>query len=166
MGENMNLKIKIFSKLAQIPHKAYPDDAGFDLFFCGRKHANTPESIVLPPYENFNHSNSSALVHTGIGIELPQCPIPGHCYQAIIKGRSGLTSRGLMVFDGVIDAGYRGELLVKVMNLTHEPMLIEIGQKIAQLIIYTMPVIEAVELVNELTPSSRGQNGHGSTGNG
>jgi dUTP pyrophosphatase len=158
------MKIKIFDSMAKIPEKAHQTDAGFDLFACGDYNAATRDDFVIPPYETFNHDNASRLVRTGIGIELPECTIPGHQYQAIVKGRSSLAKKGLIVIDGIIDNGYRGEILVKVINLTHEAIAIRKDMKIAQLIIYITPIINSLQIVDDLTASERGEKGFGSSG--
>jgi len=129
-----------------VPAYARADDAGADLA--------TTVDVALQPGER-------ALVPTGIAIALP----PG--YAAFVHPRSGLAARcGLSIVNtpGTIDAGYRGEIKVLLVNLDpREPVRLARGDRIAQL------VVQAVEhalfrVVDDLPPSERGAGGYGSTG--
>jgi dUTP pyrophosphatase len=111
------------------------------------------ESLTLAPLER-------AAVRTGIALELP----PGSL--GFVLPRSGRALReGLTLSNspGLIDAGYRGELLVAVVNLGSAPVSIAEGDRIAQLLVLTTPALEVVE-VTELSPSERGDGGFGHTG--
>lgn len=121
--------------------------AGMDL------RANLEESIVLAPL-------GRAIVKTGLFIELPIG------YEAQVRPRSGLAAKkGVTVLNspGTIDADYRGEIGVILVNLSNEPFTIENGERIAQLIIAKHERAEWNE-VEVLTETSRGEGGFGSTG--
>ncbi len=139
----MQIKIKKLNPQAIIPHYAHPGDAGLDLFSL--------ETYELQPQERKAFA-------TGIAIELE----PG--YVSLIKDKSGLAAKyGIHTLAGVIDAGYRGEYKIVLINHGNKSYTINKGDKIAQLLI--MPVIQVeVNEVDELTDSSRGVGGFGSTG--
>ena len=141
----MITKVKRLVDDALIPSYGYPGDAGMDLAVVGHHVLNPGESRDLP---------------TGIAVELP----PGHW--ARITGRSStLRKRGLFVNEGVIDEGYRGELLVYVTNRQSTTVEIAPGDRLAQLIV--APVVQAPGWsVAELSESLRGTSGFGSTGTG
>jgi len=130
----------------ELPHYAHPGDAGADL--------RTTVDVTLAPGER-------ALVPTGIAIALPVG------YAAFVQPRSGLAARcGLSLVNspGTIDAGYRGEIKVLLINLDPaEPIRLSRGDRVAQM------VIQAVEqadfrVVDALPDSARGTGGYGSTG--
>jgi dUTP pyrophosphatase len=129
-----------------LPQRAHAGDAGFDL--------RSAADLEVGPGER-------ALVPTGIAVAIPE----GHA--GLVLPRSGLASRhGLTMANapGLIDAGYRGELVCAVVNLDRdEPVKISRGDRIAQLAIVVVPELVA-EWVEELPPSSRGEGGFGSTG--
>ena len=131
---------------AVLPRRTYEDDAGLDLASC--------ERVTLEPGER-------ATVGTGVAVAIPR----GHA--GFVQPRSGLAARhGITIVNspGLIDAGYRGELLVVLLNTdTREPFTIEPGMRIAQLVLVRLPSIDLVE-VEELEPSVRGARGHGSSG--
>ena len=131
------------------PRYETPHSAGMDL------RAHLPEGIVLAPGQR-------VLVPTGLRLQIP----PG--YEGQVRPRSGLAlKRGLTVLNapGTIDADYRGEVGVILVNLSAEPQRIEPGERIAQLVI--APVTRASwEEVDELDESERGGGGFGSTGAG
>ena len=139
----MKVKIKKTHKLAAIPAYAYVGASGLDL-----------AAIDLQILEH----GQRALLHTGISVELPQG------YGAFVMGRSGNTiKRGLLVALGLIDSDYRGEIGVMAFNTTDKKMIIQQGDRIAQLVIMPTPQIQ-IEGTNELTDTNRGTNGFGSTG--
>src|ERR1700759_104702 len=108
------LKVKKLSPDAVLPTVAHPgEDIGYDLY--------ASEEVTIPP-------RGAAGVHTGIAIEF--VPVAG----AIVKTRSGLAKKRLMCNAGVIDAGYRGEIIVLMENLGGDPFVIHKGDKIAQLL--------------------------------
>ncbi|MEL6776472.1 MAG: dUTP diphosphatase [Cyanobacteria bacterium J06597_16] len=141
----MTIKIVRLSPEAQLPRYEHADDSGLDLF------AIAPHTI-LP--------GDTALVPTGIAIELPLGT------EAQIRPRSGLALKHAITLvntPGTIDAGYRGEIGVIVINHGKQPFEVLKGMKIAQMVI--APVIRAeLEEVEQLSESVRGGGGFGSTG--
>lgn len=131
-----------------LPERAHPGDAGFDL--------RSAVDVEVGPGER-------AMVPTGLAVAIPD----GHA--GLVLPRSGLASKhGLTMANapGLIDAGYRGELICAVVNLDREhPVKIGRGDRIAQLVIVEVPDLEA-SWVDELPPSTRGAGGFGSTGTG
>ena len=142
----IQLPIKRLDPSVELPSYAYSGDAGLDL------RAN--EDVTLQPYER-------RLVSTGLAIAIPEG------YAGFLQPRSGMAlKRGLSLANtpGLIDAHYRGELKVIAVNLdAHEPIHIERGERIAQLVIQKVPVVNLVE-VDELDETDRGDSGFGSTG--
>ncbi len=143
------MKVKIVNKSSfPLPSYATPQSAGMDL------RANNEAPIVL-------HSLERAMVPTGIFIELPSG------FEAQIRPRSGLAAKfGVTVANtpGTIDADYRGEIKVILINLSSEIFTIEKGERIAQMIIARHETAQWEE-VQELASSQRGAGGFGSTGN-
>ena len=142
------MKIKIINKSQHaLPNYETIASAGMDL------RANLTESIVLKPLER-------AIVKTGLFIELPIG------YEAQVRPRSGLAFKnGITVLNspGTVDADYRGEIGVILVNLSNQAFEIQNGERIAQLIIAKHERAEWEE-VTELTETSRGAGGFGSTG--
>lgn len=140
--------IKIINKSSHpLPSYQTSQSAGMDL------RANNPEPIVLKPLMR-------AIVPTGLFIELPEG------YEAQIRPRSGLAAKkgiGLVNSPGTIDADYRGEIGVIVVNLSNEDFTVENGERIAQMVIakHEVAIWDEVESLNE---SDRGAGGFGSTG--
>jgi dUTP pyrophosphatase len=131
---------------AVVPGRAYDGDAGLDLAAC--------ERVVLEPGER-------ALVPTGLAVAIPEG------YAGFVQPRSGLAARhGLTIVNtpGLVDSGYRGELIVVLLNTDpDETFVVEPGMRIAQLVVVPVPGLEPVE-VEELPESERGARGHGSSG--
>lgn len=143
----MILRIKRLSKEASIPSYSHRGDAGLDLVAAERV------SIA---------SGEVKLVKTGIAIELPEGT------EAQIRPRSGLALKhGITVLNspGTIDEGYRGEIGVILINHGKSPFQIEFGSRIAQLVVKPVLSVEVVE-VDELSETTRGSGGFGSTGIG
>lgn len=142
------MKINIINKSNhELPKYETVASAGMDL------RANLSESITLKPFER-------TLVKTGLFIELPVG------YEAQVRPRSGLAlKKGITVLNspGTIDADYRGEIGVILINLSDQDFIIENGERIAQLVIAKYEQGEFIE-VNELSETSRGAGGFGSTG--
>ena len=140
--------VKIINKSSHpLPSYQTPQSAGMDL------RANNPEPIVLKPLMR-------AIVPTGLFIELPEG------YEAQIRPRSGLSAKkgiGLVNSPGTIDADYRGEIGVIVVNLSNEDFTIENGERIAQMVIAKHEAASWQE-VESLNESDRGSGGFGSTG--
>jgi dUTP pyrophosphatase len=131
---------------AELPGRAHAGDAGFDL--------RSSVDIEVGPGER-------AMVPTGIAVAIPA----GRA--GLVLPRSGLASKhGLTMANapGLIDAGYRGEVICAVVNLDREmPVKIARGDRIAQLVIVDVPELEP-QWVDDLPPSTRGEGGFGSTG--
>jgi dUTP pyrophosphatase len=131
---------------ALLPGRAHGDDAGLDL--------RAAEAAVIPP-------GRRASVGTGLAVELP----PGHA--GLVLPRSGLAARhgiALVNAPGLVDAGYRGELRVLLLNTDRdEPFTVAPGDRIAQLVVVAVET-PRVEEVDQLGPSERGAAGFGSSG--
>lgn len=141
------LRVKLLSSQAKAPTVGHPgEDLGYDVY--------SAVTLAIP-------ARSHAIVSTGIAI---QCSSPsGEPMGALLRDKSSMAARRLILTGGVIDAGYRGELRVLMENLGDSPAEIHAGDKIANLIPY--PVLTAdVEVVDELSDSSRKGGGFGSTG--
>lgn len=139
----MELKVKKLHKDAIIPKFAHPGDAGMDLF--------TTEDVVLKPQEYFP-------IPTGIAMEIPVG------FVGLIWDKSGIAIKnGLKTLGGVIDSGFRGEIKIGMINLSDKEYKFEKGHKVAQILIQKIEQPEVVE-VEELSDTSRGEGGFGSTG--
>jgi len=142
----MDLPFKRLDPEAVLPERAHPEDAGYDL--------RSAVDVEVGPGER-------AMVPTGLAVAIPD----GHA--GLVLPRSGLASRhGLTLANapGLIDAGYRGEVICAVVNLDREHAVrIGRGDRIAQLVIVAVAEPEPA-FVDELPPSSRGEDGFGSTG--
>ena len=142
------MQIKIINKSNHdLPHYETIASAGMDL------RANISESRILKPLER-------SIVGTGLFIELPIS------IEAQVRPRSGLAAKkGITVLNapGTIDADYRGEIGVILVNLSNEDFIIENGERIAQLVIAKHERAEWVQ-VEELSETDRGEGGFGSTG--
>tara|TARA_R110002096_G_scaffold169591_1_gene341260 strand:- start:11723 stop:12178 length:456 start_codon:yes stop_codon:yes gene_type:complete len=150
----MLLKIARTHRLAKLPSRANPSDAGADVFYCPVKNVFTE----LQP-------NESVILPTGLKIEVP------HGYMLEVKNRSGMAAKNSLVVGAcVIDSGYSGEIFVNLHNIGNTPKTIEIYDKIAQLVL--IPVVqwrsflveEELLYVDPLTISDRGYGALGSTG--
>jgi dUTP pyrophosphatase len=141
----IELPIRRLRPDAQVPTRAYDGDAGIDLAAC--------ERVELGPGER-------ALVSTGLAVAIPAG------YAGYVQPRSGLaTKHGISIVNtpGLVDSGYRGELLVNLLNTDpREPFVVEPGMRIAQLVVLAVPEVDPVE-VEELPESERGDRGFGSS---
>jgi dUTP pyrophosphatase len=130
---------------ARLPERAYAGDAGLDLATC--------EAVRLAPGER-------ALVSTGLAVAIPEG------YAGFVQPRSGLAARdGITVVNspGLVDAGYRGEIQVVLLNTDRErTFTAEPGERIAQLVVLAVPELTLREVAN-LPPSERGVRGFGSS---
>jgi dUTP diphosphatase len=130
---------------AVIPRAAYAGDAGLDLTAC--------ERVELAPGDR-------ALVPTGLAVAIPEG------YAGFVQPRSGLAARhGISIVNtpGLVDPGYRGELVVNLVNTDRrETFVVEPGMRIAQLVVVPVAAVELVE-VDELPESDRGVRGFGSS---
>lgn len=142
------LEVKVVNKGHQpLPQYATPESAGLDL------RANLDAPIELKPLEH-------RLIPTGLHIALPAG------YEAQVRPRSGLAFKhGITVLNspGTIDADYRGEIGVLLVNLSNEPFTVNDGERIAQMVIARHEQAE-FQLVSVLEESERGEGGFGHTG--
>ncbi len=144
LTENIDNLLKQFvpvvksNKLLFHKHKS---DAGWDL--------ESVEDVIVPAQE------FTPMIHTGVRVAIPEG------YFGLIKERSSMAAKGIFVMGGVIDSGYRGEIMVNLGNISGYDYEIKAGDRIAQLII--LPC-SAVMVKDELLDSERGEKGFGSTG--
>lgn len=142
------LRVKLLEAGARLPVVAHPgEDLGYDLFAL--------EGAVLEP-------RSTVRVRTGIAIEARH-PETGAPLGLLVRDRSSMAARGVVTTGGVIDAGYRGEILVLMTNLGVAAVELKTGEKIAQMI--PVPVLTGVvREVDALEDSARAGKGFGSSG--
>ncbi len=141
----MKIPVLHLDERLRLPEHAHSGDGGTDLL--------ARHGVDLEPGDR-------ALIPTGIAVAIP----PG--YAGLVTPRSGLSVRhGVTVLNGpgLVDSGYRGEIKVTLINLGSEPVVIERGDRIAQLLVVSVETQELVAVV-ELPESSRGTGGFGSTG--
>lgn len=139
----LTLKIVRLDPTMQMPRYATEGDAAFDL--------PTAKDVTIAPGER-------ALIPTGLKMEIPAG------YVGLIWDKSGVSfKQGMKVLGGVIDASYRGEVMVSTINLSTSPVSFEKGHRVAQMIIQQREHAEIVE-VTKLSDSERGAGGFGSTG--
>jgi dUTP pyrophosphatase len=127
---------------AKLPERAHPTDAGADLFAC--------EDLEIYP-------NEQKLVDTGIAIKIPQ-GFAGFVYNRSSQGKKGITIPHSV---GVIDSGYRDTIKVLLKNIGDDPYKITTGDRIAQLVIQKVELVQFKDIWND---STRGTGGFGSTG--
>ena len=141
----MKVLFRRIAPAARLPEYAHPGDAGMDVF--------SVEDVVLPP-------GGRALVRTGLVMQLPPDA------EAQVRPRSGLALKhGVTVLNapGTIDAGYRGEVGVILVNHGEKPFSVERGMKVAQIVV--APVVRAeIAETDETDATARGAGGFGSTG--
>jgi dUTP pyrophosphatase len=146
VGRSLRIPVKRLDPGLPLPRYARASDAGLDLYAAA--------TVVIAP-------GARAAVPTGLALAIP----PG--FAGFVLPRSGLALRhGVTVLNtpGLIDAGYRGEVQVLLVN--HDPrapVTVARGERIAQLVVQAVETVELVE-VDELSPSERGAGGFGSTG--
>ena len=142
----VELPVQLLRASAALPARAYEGDAGLDLTSC--------ERVVLEP-------GARALVPTGVAVAIPE----GHA--GLVVPRSGLAAEhGLSIVNapGLIDAGYRGELLVILHNTDRDrAFTVEPGMRIAQLVVIAV-ASPAVRVLDVLSETERGEGGFGSSG--
>jgi len=145
------LKVRKLDEQATLPTVANPgEDLGFDVYAL--------EDTVLPP-------NTPVKVRTGVAVHFEKPESPHEKFGLLVRDRSSMAAKGIIASGGVIDAGYRGELLVLLTSYEKDAgAVIRAGDKIAQLI--PLPVLTGRGVVEaeELAASARGQGGFGSTG--
>lgn len=141
----MIVKVKRLLPDAKLPKQEHEGDAGFDLF--------STEDVTLKPMER-------KLVSTGIAVSIP------HGYEGQVRPKSGLAINfGITMVNtpGTVDAGYRGEIKVIMINLGEKEYRVEKGKKICQLV-FNKIELPQIEEVQDLDETKRGQGGFGSTG--
>ncbi len=139
----MKLNIKKLKEDAKIPTHGHPGDAGMDFYAV--------EDVVFLP-------GKQTRVHTGIAIEIPDG------YVGLIWDKSSISfNLGLKVMGGVIDSGYRGEIIISLLNTSDKEVLMEKGEKVAQIIIQKFEDCDILE-VEDLSETIRGEGREGSTG--
>jgi dUTP pyrophosphatase len=137
------ISVQLLDNNAKVPTKANQNDAGFDLY--------SVLDTVIPPKQR-------KTVRTGIAIQMPD-----HL-AGLIWPRSGLSvKQGIDVLAGVVDSGYRGEIMVCLYNTSDEVVGINTGDRIAQIIFQEVPRV-TMEVHDTLGSSQRGDNGFGSSG--
>lgn len=140
------MKIKTYIENgAYMPQKAHTTDAGFDI--------RTPIEVVVEP-------RSSAIIDTGVHMEIPEG------YVGMLKSKSGLNVKSGILSEGVIDAGFTGSIVAKLYNNSDTPKHFDKGDKITQIVIMPIPFVELEEVDNlgEFEASERGADGFGSSG--
>ncbi len=142
-GEGVSVYWAAESENAQVPTKAHPTDAGWDLYVS--------QFALIGPGEHQD-------IHTGICLGLPEG------YYGHIMARSSTMRRyRLLVMEAVIDQGYRGELFFQVLNVSAHHVRVEQGLRLAQLLILPVPSV-IFQRVNVLPQSARGSKGFGDSG--
>ena len=136
------VKYKLLSSNAKVPKLMHYGDACFDLY-------SAEETHILP--------GETKTIFTDLAIEMTPD------YEAVIRGRSGITKHGILVQIGTIDSNYRGNIGITLYNSTDEYWNISKGDRIAQMAIREVPTI-VLEEVEKLSDSDRGDKGYGSTG--
>jgi dUTP pyrophosphatase len=126
-----------------ISHPSMPGDVGYNL--------KVSEEIVSLP------AGKLVSIKTDVRVEIPEG------YWGLILPRSSANMSGILIFSGVIDTGYRGELFVLALNLGSSARLLTKGQSLAQMVFFPSSVFD-LERVEDLSDSHRGNNGFGSTG--
>jgi dUTP pyrophosphatase len=141
----IELPIRRLRDDAVVPSRAYAGDAGLDLSACERVELGAGERAV---------------VGTGLAVAIPDG------YAGFVQPRSGLAAKhGITIVNtpGLVDAGYRGELKIILLNTDpHETFVVEVGMRIAQLVVLEVPEVDPVE-VDELPETERGVRGFGSS---
>jgi dUTP pyrophosphatase len=146
MPDDQSLKVKILRPGAKAPFRATPGSTGMDLYAC----------IEAPGYVDIGPDVT--LVGTGIAAEAPMG------WDVQIRPRSGLGRQGVNVVYGTLDPDYRGEVFVSMFTFgSKESYRVQHGDRIAQIVI-SRALLADVQVVDELSDSSRGAGGHGSTG--
>jgi dUTP pyrophosphatase len=142
------LRVRLLQPGAKLPIVAHPgEDLGYDVFAL--------EDTVLCPH-------ATVRVRTGISVEARH-PETGAALGLLVRDRSSMAARGIATTGGVIDAGYRGEILVLMVNFGDSAVQLKAGEKIAQMI--PVPVLTgAVQEVETLEDSARAEKGFGSSG--
>lgn len=139
---NQTLCIQKLDPEAKTPSRTHPDDAGLDLY-CTK-------DVTLLPHEPMK-------ISTGIAMAIP------NGYVGLICDRSSMGAKGVRTLGGVVDAGYRGEVQVLLINLRSEPYQINRGDKVAQMLVLPVSLCRTEE-VDALPQTARSVGGFGSSG--
>lgn len=138
----MKIKVKKLKDEAKLPRYAHPGDVGMDLYAM--------ETVIIKPMEHYRFFH-------GFAMEFSE----GNA--GIIMDKSSISKAGLIHMGGVFDAGYRGEYNTHLVNLSDKPYTVEEGDKVSQLVIVPVVIVE-IEEADTLSESSRGMGAFGSTG--
>jgi dUTP pyrophosphatase len=139
----MDMQVMLLNENAKVPSFAHTDDAGMDLYA-------SEECTVLV--------GGRAQIKTGIALAIPLG------FVGLIWDKSGISHKsGMKVMGGVIDAGYRGEILIGMVNMGESAHTFKVGDKVAQMLIQKVEQ-PTLQIVSELPNTERGENGFGSTG--
>ncbi|MBU6371049.1 MAG: dUTP diphosphatase [Patescibacteria group bacterium] len=139
----MIIRIKKLRPDAKVPSYAHHDDAGCDFFAVEKTEVKAGERAMVP---------------TGIAMEIPEG------FVGLVWDKSGISAKhGIKTVAGVVDSGYRGEILIAVANISDTDYVFEKGHKVAQMVIQRKETGEFEE-VDELSETKRGKDGFGSTG--
>lgn len=139
----MQIKVKKLKEYSKLPTHGHPGDAGIDFYAI--------DKVVFYP-------GKQERIHTGVAIEIPEG------YVGLIWDKSSVSfNMGLKIMGGVIDSSYRGEIIMNLINTSQNEVVLEKGQKIAQMIIQKFEYCDIVE-VEELSETIRGDGREGSTG--
>ena len=139
----MQIKVKKLRDDAKLPTHGHPGDAGMDFYAI--------EDVVFAP-------GKQERVHTGVAIEIPE-----GCVGLIWDKSSTSFNIGLKIMGGVIDSGFRGELVMCLLNTSDKEVVLEKGHKVAQMIIQKYEHCDILE-VGEISETIRGEGREGSTG--
>jgi dUTP pyrophosphatase len=142
------LRVRLLEREARMPVVAHPgEDLGYDVFLL--------EGVHLAP-------RATMRLRTGIAVEARH-PATAEPLGLLVRDRSSMAARGLACTGGVIDAGYRGEILIVMTNLSDAPVELKAGEKIAQMV--PIPVLTGpVTMAEDLEESLRAGKGFGSSG--
>lgn len=166
------LKIKKLHPDAHIPTRAHSTDAGMDLYALPVEYTDEEKhafklAVLAGLYDDFDYhkqiripAHETVMIHTGIAVEIPIG------YMGAVYARSGLASKKSLApvnGVGIIDSEYRGELMVPLHNHSNQAKLIDVGDRIAQLVIQPISLCTPME-VEELDETDRGVGGFGSSG--
>lgn len=152
------LPFQLLSQTAKVPTRAYLDDAGFDLYV----------DLPLDEGQAFDEEHEVLTIRPGEFVDVPcgvAVGLPAGYWARLVGRSSTLRRKGLLVAEGIIDSGYTGPLFAGVWNLTGEPVRVEHGERLAQLIIHQNDTARFVASeATELRKTQRGDSGFGSSG--
>jgi dUTP pyrophosphatase len=139
----MQIRVKKMIEDAKLPTHGHPGDAGMDFY--------ASQTVIFKP-------NEQTRVPTGVSIEIPEG------FVGLIWDKSSISfNKGLKIMGGVIDAGYRGEIFMSLFNTSRNEVVLEKGDKVAQMLIQRFEHCDILE-VDELSTTIRGEGREGSTG--